>query len=97
MVAGYSGYYDHKYNTLNNVDPTQYYTGSQFDGQAFTLSANYGLPIGKNGGFINIGANLLTQGKTFRALPDTNWSTDPGSKYVALILLITEEPLETAL
>ena len=83
VVAGYSGYYDHKYNTLNNVDPTQYYTGSQFDGQAFTLSANYGLPIGKNGGFINIGANLLTQGKTFRALPDTNWSTDPGSKYVA--------------
>jgi len=52
VVAGYSGYYDHKYNTLNNVDPTQYYTGSQFDGQAFTLSANYGLPIGNNGGFI---------------------------------------------
>lgn len=83
VVAGYSGYYDHKYNTLNNVDPSQYYTGSQFDGQAFTLSANYGLPIGKNGGFINIGANLLTQGKTFRALPDTNWSTNPNSKYVA--------------
>ena len=83
VVAGYSGYYDHKYNTLNNVDPSQYYTGSQFDGQAFTLSANYGLPIGNNGGFINIGANLLTQGKTFRALPDTNWSTSPNSKYVA--------------
>jgi iron complex outermembrane recepter protein len=83
IVAGYSGYYDHKYNTLNNVDPTQYYTGSQFDGQAFTLSANYGLPIGKNGGFINIGANLLTQGKTYRALPDTNWSSNPNSKYVA--------------
>ncbi len=83
VVAGYSGYYDHKYNTLNNVDPSQYYTGSQFDGQAFTLGINYGLPIGKNGGFINFGANLLTQGKTFRALPDTNWSTNPNSKTVA--------------
>ena len=82
-IVGYSGYNDHKYNTLNNVDPTQYYTGSQFDGQAFTVSLNYGLSIGKNGGFINVGANLLTQGKTFRALPDTNWSTNPNSKYVA--------------
>jgi iron complex outermembrane receptor protein len=83
VVAGYSGYNDHKYNTLNNVDPTQYYTGKQFDGQAFTLSVNYGLPIGKSGGFINVGGNLVTQGKTFRALPDTNWSSNPNSKYVA--------------
>ena len=82
-VAGYSGYADHKYNTLNNVDPSQYYTGKQFDGQSFTLGLNYGLPIGKNGGFINIGANLLTQEKTFRALPDTNWTTNPNSKYVS--------------
>jgi iron complex outermembrane recepter protein len=82
-VAGYSGYDDHKYNTLNNVDPSQYYTGKQFDGQAFTLGINYGLPIGQSGGFINVGANLLTQGKTFRALPDTNWTTNPDSKMVA--------------
>ena len=81
--AGYSGYYDHKYNTLNNVDPTQYYTGSQFDGQTFTLALNDGFKIGKNGGFLNIGANFLTQGKTFRALPDTNWSTNPNSQLVA--------------
>jgi iron complex outermembrane receptor protein len=82
-TAGFSGYYDHKYNTLNNVDPSQYYTGKQLDGRTFTLSLNYGLPIGKNGGFINVGANLLTLGKTFRALPDTNWSTNPNSKMVA--------------
>ena len=81
--AGFSGYYDHKYNTLNNVDPSQYYTGSQLDGQTFKASLNYGLPIGKNGGFFNLGANFLTQGKTFRALPDTNWSTNPNSKLVA--------------
>ena len=81
--AGYSGYYDHKYNTLNNVDPTQYYSGNQLDGKTFNLGVNYGLPVGKHGGFINFGANFLNQGKTFRALPDTNWTTDPNSKYVA--------------
>ena len=74
--TGLSGFYDHKYNTLNNVDPSQYYTGSQIDGKTFTLGADYGLPIGKNGGFINVGGNYMNQGKTFRQVPDTNWSTN---------------------
>jgi iron complex outermembrane recepter protein len=74
--VGGSGYYDHKYNSLNAVDPSQFYTGSQFDGRTVTLGVNYGLPIGKNGGFINLGGNYLEQGKTFRAVPDTNWSTN---------------------
>jgi iron complex outermembrane recepter protein len=82
-VVGVSGYNDATYNTLNNVDPSQYYTGSHIDGQTLKADLNYGLPIGKNGGFINIGANFLTIGKTFRALPDTNWSTNPDSKKVA--------------
>lgn len=80
---GASGYNDQTYNTLNNVDPSQYYTGSKIDGQTLKIDLNYGLPIGKNGGFVNIGANFLTIGKTFRALPDTNWSTNPDSKKVA--------------
>ncbi len=82
-IVGVSGYNDHTYNTLNNVDPTQYYTGSQIDGQTLKADLNYGLSIGKNGGFINIGANFLTISKTFRALPDTNWSSNPDSKKVA--------------
>ncbi len=77
ISVGGSGYYDHKYNTLNNVDPTQYYTGSQFDGRTVTVGIDYGLPIGKNGGFINLAGNFLAQGKTFRAVPDTNWSSNP--------------------
>ena len=79
VSTGYSGFDDHKYNTLDNVDPTQYYTGSQIDGKTFTLAMDYGLPIGKTGGFINIGANYMNQGKTFRAVPDTNIhsNTDP--------------------
>lgn len=80
---GVSGYDDPTYNTLNNVDPSQYYTGTNIDGRTLKIDLNYGLPIGKNGGFINIGANFLTIGKTFRALPDTNWSSNPDSKKVA--------------
>src|SRR6201996_519169 len=77
--AGWGGYYDHKYNSLNSVDPSQYYTGSRVDGNTFAAGANYGLAIGKNGGFINIGANFRTNGKTFRQDPDTNWSTNPNA------------------
>jgi iron complex outermembrane receptor protein len=76
---GESGYYDHKYNALNHVDPSQYYTGTQVDGKTFTLGLNYGLPIGKHGGFINVGANFMDQGKTFRAVPDTNIATNPNA------------------
>ncbi|HTI10154.1 MAG TPA: TonB-dependent receptor [Puia sp.] len=77
LTTGWSGYYDHKYNALNSVDPTQYYTGSWVDGNAFTLGLDYGLPIGKQGGYINFGGNFFSQGKTFRAEPDTNWTTNP--------------------
>jgi iron complex outermembrane receptor protein len=74
--TGYMGYYDQKYNSLNAVDPSQFYTGSKVDGNTFTLGVNDGVPIGKNGGFINIGANFLASGKTFRAVPDTNVTTN---------------------
>ena len=75
ITTGWSGYYDKKYNSLNSVDPTQYYTGSKVDGNTFTLGADYGLPLGRNGGFINFGGNFMAQGKTFRAQPDTSWNS----------------------
>ena len=70
VSAGFSGYDDPSHNTLNYSDPYAYYTGKKFDGQTFTLGADYGLAIGKNGGFINVGANYENQGKTFRDDPD---------------------------
>jgi iron complex outermembrane receptor protein len=76
ILTGVSAYYDHKYNTLNNVDPTQFYTGSQLDGKTVSVGLSYGLPIGKNNGFINFSGNFLRHDKTFRALPDTNVSTN---------------------
>jgi len=77
VTAGYGSYYDHKYNSLNNVQPSQYVTGHQLDGQTFTLGLDYGLALGKRGGFINFAGNFLTQGKTFRQEPDTNLTTNP--------------------
>jgi iron complex outermembrane recepter protein len=82
-VVGVSGYNDNPYNTVYNVDPSQYYSDSKIDGRTLKIDMNYGFPIGKNGGFFNIGANFLTISKTFRALPDTNWTTNPYSKKVA--------------
>lgn len=76
ITTGVSGFYDHKYNSLNSVDPSQFYTGSQIDGKTVTLGVDYGLPLGKNGGFLNLGGNFMSQGKTYRAEPDTNWTTN---------------------
>ncbi|HLZ86669.1 MAG TPA: TonB-dependent receptor [Puia sp.] len=76
LYTGWSGYYDKKYNALNAVDPTQYYTGSWVDGNTFNLGADGGLALGHNGGFINLAGNFMAQGKTFRAEPDTNVTTN---------------------
>ena len=70
FTAGYSGYDDQKYNTLNYIDPKAYYTGKKFDGQTLTLGTDYGVSIGKSGGFLNIGGNYEGAGKTFRDAPD---------------------------
>ncbi len=78
VVAGASSYYDPKYNTLNSVDPSQFYTGSWLDGKTVQLGLDYGIPVGKRNGYINFAGNFLNHGKTFRALPDT--STTSGSK-----------------
>ena len=74
--AGAAGYYDHKYNSLNSVDPSQYYTGKKIDGVTYSLSVNNGWAIGKNGGFINLSFDYLNQGKTYRQVPDTNVTTN---------------------
>ena len=64
--TGWSGYYDHKFNSRDFNAGNQYYSGNAIDGGTFTLSVNNGFTIGKNGGFVNISADLLTQAKTYR-------------------------------
>ena len=79
LYTGWSGYYDKKYNALNAVDPTQYYTGSWIDGNTVNVGADGGIALGHSGGFINLAGNFMAQGKTFRAEPDTNVSTNPNA------------------
>ncbi|MCW3464629.1 TonB-dependent receptor [Chitinophaga nivalis] len=72
ITAGYAGYYDRKYNPYYNKDLQQYEHGGGIDGNALSIGASYGVPIGKHNGFINFAGNFLTQGKTFRQVTDTN-------------------------
>ena len=73
--TGWSGYYDYKYNSRKFNKGNQYYSDNAIDGGTFTFSVNNGAAIGKNGGFINVSADFLTQGKTYRQADTTNWQT----------------------
>jgi len=69
---GYSGYYDHKYNPHFKSGYGQYVHDGAIDGNAITANANYGIPLGKKGGFINFTGSYLNMGKTYRQALDTN-------------------------
>jgi len=66
---GMSGYYDKKHNPVFEPDQAGLYEvgdNKKFDGQLYTIGANYGLPLGKQGGFVNLTLNYANQAKTFR-------------------------------
>lgn len=73
--GGWSGYDDHAYNARKFNAGNQYYSGNAIDGGTFSLSLNNGAALGKNGGYINIGAEFLTQAKTYRQVDTANWQT----------------------
>lgn len=68
--AGYSGYYDPKYNPHFKKGYNLYEHGGAVDGNAFTFNGNYGFRIGKQG-YLNLTGNFLSQGKTYRQALDT--------------------------
>ncbi len=70
--AGWSGYYDTKFNAEKFNAGNQYYSDSKIDGNTFTFSANNGFALGKNGGLINLSLDFLTQGKTYRQADTTS-------------------------
>ena len=70
---GWGGYLDPKYNTAYGSDLlTQYESAKKLDGNSIAANLNYGLPIGKKGGFINLTLDALSTGKTFRQALDTS-------------------------
>ncbi|MET0393063.1 MAG: TonB-dependent receptor [Chitinophagaceae bacterium] len=75
--AGWSGYYDTKYNAYKTRKSNQYYYSKPIDGGALSLSLNNGFALGSKGGFINLSFDFLKQAKTFRQVADTNVMTNP--------------------
>lgn len=73
--AGWSGYYDHQFNSRYFNQNNDYYTRPPIDGGTLSLSVNNGFAVGKKGGFINISMNVLSQSKTHRAVGTDNWET----------------------
>ncbi len=74
--AGWAGYYDNKYNAWKTRDGNQYYYSHPLDGGTYSFSANNGLALGDNGGFINFSFDFLKQAKTYRQVADTNVATN---------------------
>lgn len=74
--AGWSGYYDTKFNARKFNAGNQYYSGNAIDGGTYSLSVNNGAKIGKNGGFINVSADFLRQAKTYRQVDTVNPQLD---------------------
>ena len=81
---GFSGYYDQKFNTAFEPSlATQYEQGKKLDGTAFNANINFGVPLGKKGGFLNLTFEGQSSGKTFRqALKTDNYQTDPDAMYL---------------
>ncbi|HRJ16968.1 MAG TPA: TonB-dependent receptor plug domain-containing protein, partial [Saprospiraceae bacterium] len=63
---GFSVYHDPKYNPAYKHDLGLYVHGNKLDGAAYTANVNYGLPLGKKGGFVNVGLQYADLAKTFR-------------------------------
>ena len=68
--AGYSAYYDNKFNPNTKKDYNYFIHDGALDGQTFAADLNYGLPIAKTG-FVNFTLNYINSGKTFRQVLDT--------------------------
>lgn len=70
---GWSGYLDGQYNPATKPELGQYVYGDKLDGNAFAFNGNYGIELG-NEGFLNITANFVQQGKTYRQAMGANES-----------------------
>ena len=81
---GYAGYHDPKFNTAYGKNLlTQYEHAGKIDGNSLTANLNFGVPLGKKGGFINLTFDGLTTDKTFRqALDTSNYHTNKKAMYV---------------
>jgi iron complex outermembrane receptor protein len=80
---GWSGYLDPKFNTAYEPQlKRDYESDKKLDGNAFSGSVNFGLPLARKG-FINFTLEGLTSEKTFRqALKTENYLNDDEAMYL---------------
>ncbi|HUR12717.1 MAG TPA: TonB-dependent receptor [Flavitalea sp.] len=70
--VGTSAYYDPKFNPAFENGLGHYIYDKKLDGRTLSAGFNYGIPVGKQAGFLNLSADLLTNSKTFRQALDTS-------------------------
>lgn len=68
--VGYATNYDNKYNTILAKDQGYQEFEDKLDGNTLSAGLNYGIGIGEEGGFVNIGLDYANIGKTYRQDPD---------------------------
>ena len=83
-TIGWAGYNDPKFNTAYAEDLfTQYEHSRKLDGNSYTANINFGVALGKKGGFFNATYDLLKTEKTFRqALKTENYLTDDDAMFI---------------
>ncbi len=81
---GYAGYLDNKFNPAFAKDlSTQYIHEKKLDGNSLAANMNYGVSVGKKGGFFNFSIDGLSTGKTYRqALDTSNYLTNNNALYI---------------
>ena len=74
--VGTSAYHDPAFNPAFKKGLGHYIFDKKLDGRTLGTGLNYGFALGKNNGFLNLSADYLNVGKTFRQANDTS---DPGN------------------
>ncbi|MFM2339333.1 MAG: hypothetical protein RL115_2526 [Bacteroidota bacterium] len=81
---GWSGYNDPKFNTSFAPNLYSHYNhAGKIDGNSTSANVNFGVALGKKGGFFNVTMEGISTGKTFRqALKTDNYLTDADAMYI---------------
>jgi iron complex outermembrane recepter protein len=81
---GWAGYHDPKFNTSYASRLYSYYNhAGKIDGNSTNANVNFGVALGKKGGFFNVTMEGTSTGKTFRqALKTDNYLTDEKAMYI---------------
>lgn len=81
---GTSAYYDPKFNTaFESALHKDYEHAGKLDGGALAANVNFGVPLGKKSGFLNLTFDGISTGKTFRQVLKTdNYQQDDDAMYL---------------